>query len=69
MSRAKGDFQKKENNEKNEFRQKLVRHRLTIFYRIVLVVLAIVAISFGLYYNYQNMVYTSYEVLKRVEFE
>lgn len=69
MSRAKSYFQKKENKEKDEFRQKLIRHRLTIFYRIVLVLLAISAVMIGLYYNYQNMVYTSYEVLKRVEFE
>lgn len=69
MSRAKIYFQKKENNEKNEFRQKLIRHRLTIFYRVVLIIAVIAAASFGLYYNYQNMVYTSYEVLKRVEFE
>ena len=69
MSRAKAYFQKKENNERNEFRQKLIRHRLTIFYRVVLVLLVVAAVSFGLYYNYQNMVYTNYEVLKRVEFE
>lgn len=69
MSRSREYFDKKQDIDKNEFRHKLLRHRLTIFYRIVLVILIIAAISIALYYNYQNMIYTEYEVIKRVEFE
>lgn len=69
MSRSRDYFEKKQDNDKNEFRHKLLRHRLTIFYRTLLVILVLAAISIALYFNYKNMIYTDYEVIKRVEFE
>ena len=69
MSRSRDYFEKKQDNDKNEFRHKLLRHRLTIFYRTLLVILVLAAISIALYFNYKNMIYTDYEVVKRVEFE
>lgn len=69
MPNLRGSFEKKEKNTVRDMKKDIIRHRLTIFYRICIVIAVIVTICACLYFNYQNMIYTSYEVLKRIEFE
>lgn len=59
------DYKKK--REKDEFKQKLVRHRLVILYRIILVMIVLTVSAILLYINYQNKVYTDYEVVQEYE--
>jgi len=69
MSHSQDYFQKKNTKEKKEFNKMLFQHRLLVFSRIFLAIAIVATITMVLYYNYQNMVYIDYEVLKRVEFE
>ncbi|NLG05395.1 MAG: hypothetical protein GX567_16460 [Clostridia bacterium] len=69
MSYLRGSFEKKEKNTVRDMKRDIIRHRLTILYRILIVLVVITLIGLGLYFNYQNMIYTNYEVLKRIEFE
>lgn len=57
----------KKRKEKDEFRQKLVKHRLEIFYRSVLIIVVVAVSAVLLYINYQNKIYTDYEVLQEYE--
>lgn len=59
------DYRKKK--DKDEFRQKLVKHKLVILYRSVLVIVIVTAAVILLYINYQNKIYTDYEVIQEYE--
>ncbi len=69
MSHSQDYFQKKNTKEKKEFNKMLFQHRLLVFSRIFFAIAIVATITMVLYYNYQNMIYIDYEVLKRVEFE
>jgi len=69
MSHSQDYSHKKNTKEKKEFNKMLFKHRMLIFSRIFFVIAIVATITIVLYYNYQNMVYIDYEVLKRVEFE
>ena len=58
-----------EKGEKEDYKKKLTRHRLTILYRILLVIAVFAAIAGALYYNYQNMIYTGYDVIDTMEYQ
>lgn len=51
-----------------DYERKLRRHRLSILYRIVIVAVIFVVIIGSLYYNYQKMVYSDYDVLKTITY-
>lgn len=57
----------KKKKEKDEFKQKLVKHRLVILYRVVLALAVTVAAAILVYINYQNKIYTDYEVIQEYE--
>lgn len=50
------------------YEKKIRRHRLSILYRIVIIAVIIVVIIGTMYYNYQKMVYSDYEVLKTITY-
>lgn len=64
MINFKDRFKKK---EKDEFRTKLIQHRLVILYRTVLAIVAVVVICLVVYMNYENMVYTGYDIVSESE--
>lgn len=49
----------------SDFEKKIRRHRRAILYRIVIGLAIIIALVVSGYYNYQKMVYTDYDVLRR----
>lgn len=53
--------------EKNEFKDKLLQHRLVILYRTVLVIITVVAIALGTYITLENKTYSDYEVISDEE--
>lgn len=52
----------------NDFEKKIRRHRRAILYRIVIGLAIVVAVIASAYYNYQKMVYTDYDVLKKISY-
>lgn len=60
MPVIKGLAQKK---EKDEYKSRLIKHRLVIFYRIILTIVVVAVILLVVYMNYQNMIYKDYEVM------
>lgn len=52
----------------NDFEKKIRRHRRAILYRIVIGLAIVVAVIASAYYNYQKMVYTNYDVLKKISY-
>lgn len=59
------DYRKKK--QKDEFKQKLIRHRLVIIYRTVLALAAVIVAGILLFINYKNKVYSGYEVVQEYE--
>lgn len=52
----------------NDFEKKIRRHRRAILYRIVIAIAIIIAVGVSAYYNYQKMVYTDFDVLRKVSY-
>ncbi len=69
MAQINEYFKKKYDSEKEDYKKKLTRHRLTIFYRILLVILIVAAIAGAIMYNYQNMIYTDYDVIATQKYQ
>ena len=51
-----------------DFEQKIRRHRRAIMYRIIVGLAIVVAVIASAFYNYQKMVYTDYDVLKKISY-
>ena len=58
----------KNQTETPDYKKKILRHRLVIFYRILAVTGILAAIAAGVYINYRNMVYTDYTVLDTINY-
>lgn len=57
----------KKKKEKNEFHSKLIKHRLVVIYRTILVLVTIVIVGLVIYLNYENKIYSGYDVISSVE--
>lgn len=53
----------KEPKEKDIIREKILRHRLVLFYRAIIVIAVILAIIFAAYISYKTKIYTGYDVI------
>ena len=52
----------------SDFEKKIRRHRRAILYRIIIGIAILVALLASAYYNYQKMVYTDYDVLRKIQY-
>ncbi len=48
-----------------DFEKKIRRHRRAILYRIVIGIAILIAVIASAYYNYQRMVYTDYDIIRK----
>jgi len=65
------DLAKKESkivDTKEEFERKLRRHRRLNLYRIIIAVVIVLVLIGAAYFNYQSMVYTSYDETKKITY-
>lgn len=69
MAQINNYFKKKYENDQEEFRAKIKKHRMSILYRTVLVVCLIAAVIAAAYYNYKNMIYTDYTVIRSMDYD
>ncbi len=51
-----------------DFEKKIRRHRRAILYRIIIGLAIVLALIASAYYNYQKMVYTNYDVLRKITY-
>ena len=68
MAEVNEYFKDKYEEETKEFKGKIRRHRMSIVYRILLIIAIIAAVLGAFYYNYQKMVYSGYDVLRSIEY-
>lgn len=68
MSEVNEYFKEKYEDNQAEFRRKLRKHKLAILYRVLLIVAILAASIVAVYYNYQRMVYASYDVLRKLDY-
>lgn len=68
MAKINSYFKRNKDAEQSEFQAKIKKHRMSILYRIILVVCLIGAVCAALYYNYKNMIYTDYSVLRTIKY-
>ena len=61
-------FKEKYEDNQAEFKKKLRQHKLSILYRILLIAAIAIATVILVYYNYQNMVYSGYDVLRTINY-
>lgn len=61
-------FKEKYEDNQAEFKKKLRKHKLAILYRVLLIVAILAAVIVAVYYNYQRMVYTNYDVLRKLDY-
>ena len=52
----------------SDFEKKIRRHRRAILYRIIIGLAIVAAVIASAYYNYQKMVYTGYDVLRKLSY-
>ncbi|WP_099467435.1 DUF5711 family protein [Konateibacter massiliensis] len=57
----------KKDNDDRSFMKKLFIHRVAVFYRIIIILVVLIAIGVGSYLYFQNKVYTNYNVISTVE--
>lgn len=57
----------KKNSDDSSLIKKLLIHRVAVFYRIVILVVALIAIGVGVYVYFENKVYTKYNVISTIE--
>lgn len=57
---------KKDSND-SSFIKKLLIHKVAVFYRIVILLVALSAIGVGIYVYFENKVYTKYNIISSVE--
>ena len=61
-------FKEKYEDSQAEFKKKIKQHRLSILYRVLLITAIVVAVIVAAYYNYENMIYSDYSVLKTIAY-
>lgn len=68
MADIKSYLKEKEKREQNQvnYKEKIVKHKLTTFYRIVLILAVIAAVAILIYFQYQNHVYTDYDTVSTI---
>lgn len=57
----------KKNDNDNSFLKKLFVHKVAVFYRIIILLVALIAIGVGIYVYFENKVYTKYNIVTTVE--
>jgi len=62
-------FKDKYEDSQKELKQIIRKHRLTILYRVLLVIGIVVALAIAVYYNYQRMIYSDYDVLRTLRYD
>ncbi|MBQ7481675.1 MAG: hypothetical protein IJT80_07340 [Lachnospiraceae bacterium] len=69
MAKINNYFKDKYDDDQAEFRSKISRHRRFIVYRILIILAIAGAVCGAMYYNYKNMIYTDYTVLRTMDYE
>ena len=59
----------KREQKKEDYKEKIARHKLTFFYRIVFILVALAALGFFFYLQYKRHVYTDYDIIASVDRE
>ncbi|MCR5687360.1 MAG: DUF5711 family protein [Lachnospiraceae bacterium] len=65
MAEINESLKEKYEAAQKDFEKKIRRHRRSIFYRIIIGIAIVIAVIASAFYNYQKMVYTDYDVLKK----
>jgi hypothetical protein len=60
-------FKNKKNEEDVVYKKRLFVHKLSVFYRIIILIVVAIAIGIGVYVYFKNKVYTEYNVDSTVE--
>ena len=66
MIKLKNFSKAKVNNANDGYDSIIVKHKLSVFYRIVLAILAVTSVIIGIYIHEKNRVYTEYEIISTV---
>lgn len=61
-------FKEKYEENQDDYKKTIRRHRQIIMYRVLLILAIVIAVIIAAYINYQNMVYTSYDVVKTIAY-
>lgn len=61
-------FKEKYENNQTDYKKIIKQHRLTILYRVLLIVAIIIAFIIAVYYNYERMIYSDYDVLRKLDY-
>lgn len=61
-------FKEKYEDNQTDYKQIIKRHRLSILYRTLLITGIVIAMAVAVYYNYQKMTYTDYDVLRTLDY-
>ena len=69
MAKINNYFKDKYDDDQAEFRAKISRHRRLIVYRVLIFLVISGAVCGAMYYNYKNMIYTDYTVLRTMDYE
>ena len=69
MAKISNYFKNRYEDDQAEFREKINRHRRFILYRILIAIAIVVAAGLVMFYNYKNMIYTDYTILRTLEYE
>lgn len=69
MTNIRDYVKKKEKRQEESLGKKILRHRLTVFYRIVLTLVLVVAVAFAIVVHMKNRVFESYQIISSVEKE
>lgn len=69
MADIKSYLKEKEKREQRQadYKEKIARHRLTVFYRIALVIASLAALVVIIYVQYKRHIYTDYDVVASIE--
>ena len=68
MAEINETLKEKYETAQKDFEKKIRRHRRAIFYRIIIGIAIVLAVIASAYYNYQKMVYTDYDVVRRITY-
>lgn len=69
MTNIRDYVKKKEKRQEESLGKKILRHRLTVFYRIVLALVLVAAVVFAIVVHMKNRVFESYQIISSVEKE
>jgi len=61
-------FKEKYEDSQKDLKQLIRKHRLSILYRVLLIIGIVAAVIVAVYYNYQRMVYTDYDILRTMSY-